>query len=166
MSTDPTTTPASDPLQMLDTAAAAAESLASDAYQEATTAGQHAAQAWLVVATLQIRAVLPTAHKLIVSTASWVDQRGANRPTVLKVLDRDSLVVYDCYDDSDAHDVVNEACTSLDHALRYADPWSIESGWEALGSAYGPEYEVELPELVPDLEAACQQLTGAESGVR
>jgi hypothetical protein len=111
--------------------------------------------------------VLPTAHRLVVDTASWLDQRGENRPDIVEVYTSDGDELYHCYKPSDVDDLdlaLDEAGTLLDHALRYADPWTIETAWEGRESEYGPTYDLTLPALPPELEAACEQL--AAEGAR
>jgi hypothetical protein len=145
----------SDPFPMLRTAEFDAITTAEELQLAAQTVGQAAAQAYLFAVALRIRSVLPTAHQLVVDTAAWLDQRGENRPDITEVFDREGNELFNSVlETSDVADEVLEACTLLDHGLRYADPWIIKSRWEGVESTYGPSYRVTLPELTPDLQAA------------
>lgn len=127
------------------------------------------ATAWLAVAAIQLRSVLPDAARLHVDTEAWSEDRGENRPTVLRVLGPAGGVLYEIegdvhgsrpkgIDDEDIDDLVLEVCTSLDHALYYLPPWRLQA-WSRLGRATSMRYEVQLPDT-PRLDVESSASTG------
>lgn len=121
---------------------------ADQAFEAARAAGKANALAWIRLAARELRAVLPTAHTLLVETESWASDRGGARPAIRAVRDEHGVGLWDEGDTSAEgvalSELINEVCTRLDTALRFCDPW-LAPGWDRADGGSGTTYTVTLP---------------------